>query len=79
MVNYPKKHTTLLACLIIGALSTLFLSGCTVAAYEQTGVSKAGMQFSDAPHLAGSSSLLTSLEPGTDDRGGASAGPPRKK
>ena len=73
MVKYPNKPTILLTFLILGMLSSLLLSGCTVAAYQQTGVSKAGMQFSDAPHLAGSSSLLTSLEPGTDDRGGASA------
>ena len=70
----PGQHSKiLLPSLLLAGLSMTLLSGCTVAAYQQTGVSRAGMQFSDAPHLAGASSLLTSLEPGTDDRGGASA------
>ena len=68
-----KNLKYLLLHLLLGGGLIVTLGGCTVAAYEQSGLSRAGMQFSDSPHLAGSSSLLTSLEPGTDDRGGASA------
>ncbi len=73
MTEREKKSNLRLLGLLLAGTSLPFLGGCTVAAYEQTGVSRAGMQFSDSPHLAGASSLLSSMEPGTDERGGASA------
>ena len=52
----------------------LAIGGCAaVPAYEQTELSRPGMLFSDSPALSDSSSLIASVEPGTDDRGGATA------
>ena len=73
MIQKKPPRFRLRTLLALLATASLALSGCTVAAYKQTGASRAGMQFSDSPHLAGCSSLLASIEPGTEDRGGASA------
>lgn len=61
-----------LACLCAGI--SLAFSGCQqVPVYQQVELSRPGMLFSDSPALADSSVLLSTIEPGTDDRGGANA------
>lgn len=61
-----------LACLCTGI--GLGLTGCQqVPVYQQVELSRPGMLFSDSPALADSSVLLSTIEPGTDDRGGANA------
>lgn len=55
-------------------LVVLALTGCQqVPVYQQVELSRPGMLFSDSPALRDSSVLLSTVEPGTDDRGGASA------
>lgn len=55
-------------------IPVLAFAGCAaVPAYEQAQLSRPGMLFSDSPALSDSSSLVASVEPGTDDRGGAAA------
>lgn len=55
-------------------IPVIALSGCAaVPAYEQAELSRPGMLFSDSPALVDGGSLIASVEPGTDDRGGAAA------
>ena len=56
------------------AIAVISLTGCSsVPAYEQALLSRPGMLFSNSPALADAASILSTVEPGTDDRGGASA------
>ncbi|MEX0320523.1 MAG: hypothetical protein AB3N63_00035 [Puniceicoccaceae bacterium] len=67
-----RSGQLLLKALIL--VPVIALSGCAaVPAYEQAELSRPGMLFSDSPALADGGSLIASVEPGTDDRGGAAA------
>ncbi|MEX0330410.1 MAG: hypothetical protein AB3N64_03205 [Puniceicoccaceae bacterium] len=70
--NAPSRFRLILGCLIAGC--GLAIAGCQqVPVYQQVELSRPGMLFSDSPALADSSVLLSTIEPGTDDRGGANA------
>jgi len=70
--RYPKKMRTLMGVSL--GIAVIILAGCSnVPAYEQASLSRPGMLFSDSPVLADAASILSTVEPGTDDRGGASA------
>lgn len=59
---------------ILFLVPVIALSGCAaIPAYEQAELSRPGMLFSDSPALSDGGSLIASVEPGTDDRGGAAA------
>ena len=64
--------TLIRTCLFVGLI--LGMAGCQqVPVYEQVALSRPGMLFSDSPALSDTSVLLSTIEPGTDDRGGANA------
>ena len=72
--NTTTSRATGIGLGLLSGLLVLLLTGCRqIPVYEQVSLSRPGMQFSDSPALAGTSALLSTIEPGTDDRGGANA------
>ena len=68
----PVRLPVLLLCACAGIV--FGLSGCQqVQVSQQVELSRPGMRFSDSPALLDSSVLLSTIEPGTDDRSGANA------
>lgn len=70
----PKSRKSLPGAVSIALTGMGLLTGCahpTIS--DQAQLSRPGMTYSDSPALADSGSLLSRLEPGTDNRGGASA------
>ncbi|NDV63319.1 hypothetical protein G0Q06_12710 [Puniceicoccales bacterium CK1056] len=59
---------------VFGVVAMLLISGCASPSIsDQAQLSRSAMLFSDSPALAGSAELISTIEPGTDSRGGASA------
>jgi len=71
--NNHIRSDFLVIALLLAAV--LFIgTGCaSVSLSEQAQLSRSGMLFSDVPTLSDSASVLATVEPGTDDRGGAAA------
>lgn len=60
--------------ILLPVLALLSAGGCaSVSLSDQARLSHPGLQFSDSPALADTGSVFSTVEPGTDDRGGASA------
>jgi hypothetical protein len=72
-LNSKSRLRGLLIALILSGMLVL-ASGCsTVSLGDQVRLARPGMQFTDSPALADAASVLSTVEPGTDDRGGAAA------
>lgn len=65
------QQRTLIAIMAIGLI---FLAGChQPALQEQVNLSRPGMLFSESATTPGTVSLVTTLEPGSDDSAGAAS------